>query len=580
MKILCHFNHFYGGRSALVGKSTLGDRERRAKAVQTALAAIRALPFKVELRVCGFPESSLVPIDLDLTEIGNPMLIIYESIQRMFGELTGHDYFLNIEDDVLVNEGMIRNCILFNACSSMNEVYLPNRMETGADGSLYCVDLLAVGGWQKALSRNFENVRLGVAANHHSALFFLSRDQMKYAAHRINLSRRDLIFSGYMASAFANVHAPFLLWRSRSDVMAHHVVHLDNWLQSPSDGIPLPTKTTVSVPPGSSLQPMGYVDQVVLEGAFGKIRGWAIDEKGEAWRDISLVIDEYAFAPSDYQTKPVDRPDVVSAFPGAQRSCGYELSIAAKALLQMRNRPNVSHVSISFRNGPSNSTLLIEDGILKQGLRSVLSALPVIPNTNWLPEPEASRLSGLLGKAACFLEYGSGAATVQAVALGVPTVLAVESDVLRLEVVRYQAETIRSNTHLHVEHVDIGWRSNLHDNASDAYWRSYEQHPLEAWRYPLSIWEYCQTRNVAPDLILIHQRYSAACCLAALLFARAGCRIIIDDFRDGMWGSELLELIRPERQTGRAAEFVVQHDSSWNRDTLWHMLLETLAEPI
>lgn len=577
MKILCHFNHFYGSRSDLVGKSTVGDRERRAEAVQTALAAIRNLPFEIDLHVCGFPESSLVPIDLDLTEIGNPMLIMYESIQRMFGVLDGYDYFLNIEDDVLINEEMIRDCNSFNACSGVNEVYLPNRMETGTDGSLYCVDLLAVPGWERPLSRTFQDVTLGVAANHHSALFFLSRDQMKYAAQRVNLSRRDLIFSGYMASAFANVHAPFLLWRSRSDVMAHHVVHLDNWLQSPSDGMALATRTTVSAPHGSAFQPMGHVDQVVLESGFGKVRGWAIDEKGEAARDISLVIDERALEPADYQITPIDRPDVVLAFPHAKRLCGYELRIAPTALLRMRGRPNFSHVTMSFRNRLSDSALRIEDGVLKQGLQSILTTLPVISSTNAMPEPDASRLSDLLGKANCLLEYGSGAAILQAVALGVPTVLGVECDFLRAEVVRDQAETICRDTHLHLEHIDIGWRSSLHDNASDAYWRSYEQHPLEAWRYPLNIWDYCRSKNIVPDLILIHQTYAAACCLAALLFAESGCRVVIHPFTDESFDPVLLELLRLERRTLRTAEFVISPDPSRNRDTLWQMLFEALA---
>jgi hypothetical protein len=191
----------------------LGKADERYKVVQTAVAAIRALPFEVAVRVCGFPASSLLPIDLDLSEIGDPMLIIYESIERMFSALADYDYFLNIEDDVLVSKEMFENCIYFNSVSNLDEVYLPNRMERGNDGSLR--------------------------------------------------------------------------------------------------------------------------------------------------------------------------------------------------------------------------------------------------------------------QATCFLEYGTGEATVQAVALAIPTVLIVESDLLRLEVLRYKLETTASSTNCHLRHVDIGWRSNSHDRASDAYWRTY-----------------------------------------------------------------------------------------------------------
>ena len=97
--------------------------------MQTALARIRALPFDMEIRVCGFPDFSLLPIDLDLSEIREPQHIVYASIERMFKGLDDYDYFLNIEDDILVADEVIEASIAFNASSTLNEVYLPNRME-------------------------------------------------------------------------------------------------------------------------------------------------------------------------------------------------------------------------------------------------------------------------------------------------------------------------------------------------------------------------------------------------------------------------------------------------------------------
>src|SRR5271157_2908289 len=128
-KILCHFNHFFGKASGFVGKSTAGALEERSEIVQTTLARIRALPFDMEIRVCGFPDFSLLPIDLDLSEIREPQHIVYASIERMFNALDDYDCFLNIEDDILVADEVIEACIAFNASSTLNEVYLPNRME-------------------------------------------------------------------------------------------------------------------------------------------------------------------------------------------------------------------------------------------------------------------------------------------------------------------------------------------------------------------------------------------------------------------------------------------------------------------
>src|SRR5271157_4644091 len=106
-KILCHFNHFLDKASGFVGRSTASALEERSEIVQTALARIRALPFDMEIRVCGFPDFSLVPIDLDLREIREPQHIVYASIERMFNDINEYDYFLNIEDDILVTDEVI-----------------------------------------------------------------------------------------------------------------------------------------------------------------------------------------------------------------------------------------------------------------------------------------------------------------------------------------------------------------------------------------------------------------------------------------------------------------------------------------
>ena len=59
----------------------------------------------------------------------------------MFYSLDQYDYFLNIEDDILLKANVVEFVVAFNRLSQVNEVFLPNRMECNADGSSYCVDL-------------------------------------------------------------------------------------------------------------------------------------------------------------------------------------------------------------------------------------------------------------------------------------------------------------------------------------------------------------------------------------------------------------------------------------------------------
>jgi hypothetical protein len=187
-KILCYINHYFGKTSVFVGKSTAGYAQSRRQIVQEAVARLRALPGEIDIRVCGFPEASLVPIDLDLSAIGEPRFIVYESIERMFAVIDDYDWFLNIEDDIFVHHDLVANAAAFAAASEVNEVWLPNRMEERADGALSCVDLEAMPGWT-GLERCFLGETLGVAHNHLSGLIVVSREQMRYASTRVSLKR-------------------------------------------------------------------------------------------------------------------------------------------------------------------------------------------------------------------------------------------------------------------------------------------------------------------------------------------------------------------------------------------------------
>ena len=228
IRVLCHFNHYFGRSSPFAGKSTSDRSDQRREVVDRALRALATLPFDVTIRVCGIPGQSLVPIT-DRVPTDDPLLIIYASLEMMAARRDdGFTHFLAIEDDVEVNPAFVRNAIEFARTSEVNEVWLPNRIEHTADGQPFCVDYWADPGW-RGLDRTHAGIRLDVAKNPHSGLVFLSREQVDYAVARVDLARRERFLGHFMESAFANLHMPFLLWRARDALLAHHVAHLDRW---------------------------------------------------------------------------------------------------------------------------------------------------------------------------------------------------------------------------------------------------------------------------------------------------------------------------------------------------------------
>jgi hypothetical protein len=221
--------------------------------VTRVLDQLRSLPFDVDLRVYGVPGSALVDLDVDLTGVAERRPLVYATLESMVGAVDSYDYMLCLEDDVLIEADAVQRMIRFTERSRVNEVLLPNRLEVGRLDDSYCVDLMAMPGW-RPLRRGFEGANLGVATNPHSALAFLSRAQAKYAARRVDLGRRQQYLGGFMASAFANLHEPFLLWRT-TDVAAHHVLHLDPW----QPGVPAVFSETVRTTVGDGA--LGSVDR-------------------------------------------------------------------------------------------------------------------------------------------------------------------------------------------------------------------------------------------------------------------------------------------------------------------------------
>lgn len=228
-KILAIVNHYFGAGKTFNGKSAYQDPAIRKGIVEQVIRGLREIP-GVEVCVCGVKGKSLIPIDQDFSHLTNPLFLVYETIEWMTSLVDQYDYFINIEDDVLLPLKTFERIVRFDKVSPIGECFHPNRMEY-KDGEEYCVDLVATPGW-KDIEKQFEGLILRVAVNPHSGLAVLSREKLLYAKTQVDFAKRGIIIGYYMASAYANLHTPFLMFRAAEKISAHMVIHLDrcdNW---------------------------------------------------------------------------------------------------------------------------------------------------------------------------------------------------------------------------------------------------------------------------------------------------------------------------------------------------------------
>jgi hypothetical protein len=233
VKVLCHVNHYFGRSSGFVGGSTRGAEDRRRETVARCVTALRELPEAgVDLRVCGVGNSSLLPLDTSYEHLDDPTQLVYESLYDMAAHVDEYDYFINVEDDILVPARTWRNVLEFDRESLVNEILHPNRMEVDDTGFRYCVDLYGNPMWTHQTKR-FREHTLRVALTPHSGILIMSSEKLRYALREIDRSFRGIVFAKGMESALAHFHSPFSLYRTYDDPEAHHVDHLDRWKHSP-----------------------------------------------------------------------------------------------------------------------------------------------------------------------------------------------------------------------------------------------------------------------------------------------------------------------------------------------------------
>jgi hypothetical protein len=514
--------------------------------------ALRALPYDVDVKVCGIPGASLLPVDVDLSSVADPRHLIYASIERLAESRAGYDYFLCIEDDVLLPGEVVDRMMRFQDCSEVHEVLLPNRLETAAERLSYCVDLLAMPGW-RGLHRDFEGLRLDVAQNPHSGLALLSRRQLDYAIRRVDLSRREVIVGGFIASGFANLHQPFLLWRVRDDEAAHSVVHLDHWAWP--TGLSVPVTTTGRGPAGT----LGYFDPMNVDGVICTIQGWLVGGDGRAQAFDAVRLGRVAI--SGARLERTFRPDVRAALDVVEEDCGFR---AVFSLLDVA-APDLVATTLTVSAGDLELQAEWPAAVAVQAAANA----PQVPDVPFMPPAVVDRMQQLLDGATCYLEYGSGGTTLLASRLGVPQLYSVESDPSWVSAVEHRLKALAPAGRHVLLHADVG--------------------PVDSWGFPktlplgtaagdyaLGVWSRLEADGASPEVVLIDGRFRVACFLACLLHARPGTRIVFDDYLDRCYYQVAETVVAPRSFHDRAAEFVVPERMS--RDLAWNVLARHVGD--
>jgi hypothetical protein len=228
VKVLCYVNHYFGAPVGFHGRSTDADDGHRRAVVAACLEGLWQLP-GAEVAVCGIEGSSLVDVDLDFPQVrDDPKLLVYESLAHMVPRIDDFDYFVNIEDDILLPETTLANVIEFDRTSLVDEILHPNRIEEDDTGRRFCVDLEAMPGWTYH-RRTYQGREIREARNPHSAVLILSRAKLRYALQHIDVGYRGRFLTYEMDSALAYYLSPFSLYRPYEDLEFHTVTHLDRW---------------------------------------------------------------------------------------------------------------------------------------------------------------------------------------------------------------------------------------------------------------------------------------------------------------------------------------------------------------
>ena len=231
MKAICVVSHYFGVSEFSGGSTTAENVLRRKRIVERTINQIHSFRdiVDIDVLVCGIGGSNLVKLDLDVSkEVLSPTHIPWSALSYLVSQLDHYDFFLYVEDDILIPKFVLRRMIAAAKKLPIDEIFIPNRLEL-MSGFPVVVDLVAIPGWT-GYSRSIGWRKIYQANNPHTGLLFMSRAQWARATLAADFSEPAIIIGGYQASALAKAHSGFRLLRERSAVPTHFVIHQDRWI--------------------------------------------------------------------------------------------------------------------------------------------------------------------------------------------------------------------------------------------------------------------------------------------------------------------------------------------------------------
>jgi hypothetical protein len=155
--------------------------------------------------------------------------ILWKAFADTRNRLDHYDYFLFLEDDLLIPRMVVRRMMAAAKDLGPREILFPNRIEF-IRGLPFTVDLIFLPEWT-GYSRVWRGRVWHEAKHPHSGLLFMSRKQLAHAFETVDFTKPEIVSVGYyMGSAFQKAHRDFRLLRERSIIPTHFVIHQDRWL--------------------------------------------------------------------------------------------------------------------------------------------------------------------------------------------------------------------------------------------------------------------------------------------------------------------------------------------------------------
>jgi hypothetical protein len=232
LKVLAHVNHYFGpGTGPVVYCSNSQQPETRRNYVNNTVQALKELGRlpgvgAVEVKICGIAGKSLLPVDRDFSLLQDPRKLVYESLAEMARHVEEYDYFINIEDDIVLPAETFGNVLEFDEEMLVNEVLHPNRIEVLNGRKLPNDPMVRPRVWTYQ-EKQWKGHTLRVAANPHAGILIFSREKLRYCLANIDVNFRGEFLGVGMESAFAYFHRPFSLYRPYKNLDFHVVIHQD-----------------------------------------------------------------------------------------------------------------------------------------------------------------------------------------------------------------------------------------------------------------------------------------------------------------------------------------------------------------